>query len=271
MQEIKNFLLEYFEDSTIGTNWFLEKDEDYTTEYNRILSIITNLKDQQIDDLNEFIDQITIQINNLKTLYSNKVINKKSWRTPKLCAENELIHNEEGKLINKSIENIKNAIKGNEIFELKSDTGKIIAFGKDWHKELWSCRFANEAIIAITDFIQKFVEPESWKKYFDGNIGKNNTRRIHCYHPMDIYNKNSKNSTNFAALHLNGDTHKCVILGVETGNKSGRGEPNKIIFLNIGSHKIIDQFKENISAHKNKKIITEATTPEELAELFDLN
>lgn len=271
MQEIKNFLLEYFEDSTIGTNWFLEKDEDYTTEYNRILSIITNLKDQQIDDLNEFIDQITIQINNLKTLYSNKVINKKSWRTPKFCAENELIHNEEGKLINKSIENIKNAIKGNEIFELKSDTGKIIAFGKDWHKELWSCRFANEAISAITDFIQKFIEPEGWKKYFDGNIGKNNSRRIHCYHPMDKYNKNSKNSINFAALHLNGDTHKCVILGVETGNKSGRGEPNKIVFLNIGSHTIIDLFKENIIAHKNKKVITEATTPEELAELFELN
>lgn len=80
MQEIKDFLLEYFESSTIGTNWFLEKDEDNAIEYNRILSIITDFKTQLIDDLNESIDQISTQIDDLKIMYSKKVMNKKSWK-----------------------------------------------------------------------------------------------------------------------------------------------------------------------------------------------
>jgi hypothetical protein len=85
---------------------------------------------------------------------------------------------------------------------------------------------------------------------------------------MDKYNL--KHGTSYAALHLGGDTHKCVLMAVETGTPDGHGEPSSITFLEIGAHTIIDRFDVNSFNPSFKKPITEASA-EELAALFDIN
>lgn len=274
MQEIKEFLLEYFDELSLldkSTMWLLEKDELYAQEYWKVLYSINQLEEQQIDDLDYFLDQKVKQIEKIKKLYTDRANNKNSWRAPKMCADNELIHNEEGKLIEKSIENLNSAVVDETRNKLRSDTGKIIEFEPTWYSSLRDFKHKSQAIKNTIDFIKKFVEPGGWRKYFVNNIGKNDNIQIHKYHPMSDYNKNKKPKLKIAILHLGGNNYRTVILKIETSDPCGEGEPNRIIFSEVGSHQISDKYEEKLKIHTNKKIITEADTPEDLAELFDLN
>jgi hypothetical protein len=208
------------------------------------------------------------RIENLKKFYFERAKNQAVWDTPKTYADNDLIHDENGILTDKSIELISTTIanKTNEK-TLVSDTGKTVSFEEKWYQMLNNCGFKDVAVTKITDFISKFIEPNGWQKYFINNIGKNNKRLIQEYHVMDKYNR--KHKTDYAALHLGGDTTKCVLLSVNTESIDGRGEPKAITFLEIGAHTIIDRY---IVSKYNRKIkkITEATI-EDLVDLLDLN
>lgn len=260
----KQFLLDSFHDELCHTTWLLEKDQVYATEYFKLLHDIEQCTDISDDCLEDFIDRFGI----IETIYNDRFRSSTDWITPKKIAANELAHDDNGKLTIESIVLLRTAISDKNCEKvLVSDTGKTVSFGEKWHTMIQSCGFKDIAIEKLTDFISKFVEENSWAKYFVGNIGKNNKSLIQEYHTMDKYNL--KHGTSYAALHL-GNTRRCVLLSVETGTPDGHGEPSSITFLEIGAHTIIDRFDVNSFSTSVGKPITEASA-EELAALLDVN
>ena len=261
----RQFLLDAFYNELDFTVWLLEKDQVYADKYYSVLSEITKSSNEFTNDLEYFIDQLDI----LSTLYAERFKNSADWVAPKKRAANELVHDGSGKLTNDSIELLQAAIVNkNSEKTLISDTGKTISFSEKWYQMINSCSFKDVAIDKLTDFICKFIEADGWTKYFVGNIGKNNKRLIQEYHVMDKYNFN--HDTSYAALHLSGDTHKCVLVSVDTDTQDGKGEPSGMTFLEIGAHTIIDRFIVGSFKVNLGKPITNAD-PEELAELFEIN
>ena len=261
----KQFLLDSFYSELCHTTWLVEKDSVFAAAYLELLTHIENCVNLSNDELELLIDKLIA----LETLYDERVRDSASWVVPKKQATNELTHDESGKLTEESIELLQTAISDKAGKKtLISDTGKSISFGERWHSMLQDCVFKSVAVNRLTDFISKFIEADGWAKYFVGNIGKNNKRLIQEYHPMDKYNLD--HNTNYAAMHLGGDTTKCVLVSVDTASSDGRGEPNSIKFLEIGAHTIIDRFIVGSFKHATVKPITEATA-EELAMLLDIN
>lgn len=266
----KQELLDLFYVATTNYAWLFEKDEICRAEYTKVLDYLKTLDIETSDEdaLMSSIDEAINLIDNLSQLLCDRSITPSDWITPKVVAENELIH-ENGLLTEKSIELLSTTIASKSSHSsLISDTGKTISFSAKWHSMLDDCGFKTVAVTRLTDFISKFVAPNGWKTYFVGNIGKNNKRSIQEYHVMDKYNL--KHATSYAALHLGGDTTKCVVLDVTTGTADGRGEPTEIKFLEIGAHTIIDRFEVSNYKPKPKKVITEATI-EELANLLEVD
>ena len=261
----KQFLLDAFYTELSHTIWLLEKDSIYRTAYFELLSQIEAWTELSNDELESLIDELC----KLESLYDERIKDPSTWVTPKKRAANELVHDESGKLTNESIELLQTAIvdKNNDK-TLISDTGKTISFGEKWHQMINSCSFKTVAVDRLTDFISKFIEVDGWTKYFVGNIGKNNKRLIQEYHVMDKYNLN--HGTSYAAMHLGGDTTKCVLVSVNTVTQDGKGEPSGMTFLEIGAHTIIDRFIVGSFTKKLRSSITTAG-PDELAELFEVN
>lgn len=264
--DLKQLILDNFYAETDKTTWLLEKDNTYRTTY---FNLLAEIEQMCIDDkdLDEVFDYFISQTTSLIDLFEKRLKNPSYWEAPKIYAANELVH-DNGKLTMESVELLSTTI-ANKTSEksLVSDTGKAVYFGEDWHRMLNDCDFKDVAVSKITDFISKFIAPDGWKKYFVNNIGKNNKQLIQEYHVMDSYNL--KHHTSYAALHLGGNTTRCVLLEVKTGTKDGKGEPKCITFLEIGAHTIIDRFDTSNYKPKVKKVITEAT-PEDLAILFDI-
>lgn len=261
----KQFLLDAFYNDLDFTVWLLEKDRVYADKYYSVLSEIKKFSNESTHDLEYFIDQL----DTLSTLYAERFKNPTDWVMPKRRAANELVHDENGKLTKESIELVQTAIVDkNSEKTLISDTGKTISFGEKWYQMVNSCSFKDVAIDRLTDFISKFIEADGWAKYFVGNIGKNNKRQIQEYHVMDKYNLN--HGTSYAAMHLGGDTTKCVLVSVDTATSDGKGEPSGMTFLEIGAHTIIDRFIVGSFSISSGKPITEAG-PDELAELFEVD
>ena len=261
----KQFLLDSFYTELSHTIWLLEKDSIYRTAYFELLSQIEMRTKLSNDELEYLIDELC----KLESLYDERIKDSSTWITPKKRAANELIHDVNGELAQESIELLQTAIVDkNSEKTLVSDTGKTIGFGEKWHQMINSCSFKTVAIDRLTDFISKFIEADGWTKYFVGNIGKNNKRLIQEYHVMDKYNLN--HGTSYAALHLGGDTTKCVLVSVDTDTQDGKGEPSGMTFLEIGAHTIIDRY---IVGSFNKKLSRSITAagPDELAELFEVN
>lgn len=155
---------------------------------------------------------------------------------------------------------IRNTIAGVSGFDELVSADKKVIFEKSFRDDFSAISFKTVAVDRLTDFIEKFLEPDSWNKYFVGNIGKNNKNIIQDYHPMDTYNK--KHNTLYSALHL-GNTRRCVILTTNATTDDGTGEFSELTFENIGAHTLIDKFDEQFSVLN--------ATPEQLAELFNLN
>jgi hypothetical protein len=258
----KQLILEYFNDKLNGSVWLLDKDTDYAKSYYALYNSIIGYDEMSESDAFE----LMYKVEALAELYIEKLVDPTSWIAPKKHATNELVHDENGRLTQESIELLQAAISGKSSEKmLISDTGKTISFGEKWHQMINSCSFKALAVDKLTDFISKFIEADGWSKYFVGNIGRNLKRQIQEYHVMDKYNL--KHSTSYAAMHLGGDTTKCVLVSVDTDTPDGKGEPKSMTFLEIGAHTIIDRF---IVGSLNRTAITEAG-PEELAELFEVN
>ena len=261
----KQFLLDSFYTELSHTIWLLEKDSIYRTAYFELLSQIETRTELSNDELESLIDELC----KLESLYDKRIKDPSTWITPKKRAANELIHDVNGELAQESIELLQATIVDkNSEKTLLSDTGKTISFGEKWHQMINSCSFKAVAVDRLTDFISKFIESDGWTKYFVGNIGKNNKRLIQEYHVMDKYNLN--HGTSYAAMHLGGDTTKCVLVSVDTATQDGKGEPSGITFLEIGAHTIIDRFIVGSFKVNSGKPITEAG-PDELAELFEVD
>jgi hypothetical protein len=271
MIDVKNELIPAFTDYLSETTWLLKMDTVYANSYFSLLTEIDQLDLEELDAETRgvLLLEYMTRIENLKKFYFERAKNQAVWDTPKTYADNDLIHDENGILTDKSIELISTTIanKTNEK-TLVSDTGKTVSFEEKWYQMLNNCGFKDVAVTKITDFISKFIEPNGWQKYFINNIGKNNKRLIQEYHVMDKYNL--KHGTSYAAMHLSGDTTKCVLVDVTTATSDGRGEPNSMTFLEIGAHTIIDRFDVNSFKTHLRKSITEAG-PDELAELFEVN
>jgi hypothetical protein len=258
----KQFLLEAFHDDLVDTTWLLDKDILYANKYFYLLSEITNAEVISDYDMECFIEAMY----ELKLFFYERAKNSADWVAPKTRAANELIHDENGKLTQDSVELLQITISDKSGEKtLISDTGKTISFGEKWYQMINSCSFKTLAVDKLTDFISKFIEADGWSKYFVGNIGRNLKRQIQEYHIMDKYNL--KHGTSYAAMHHGGDTTKCVLVSVDTGTPDGKGEPKSMTFLEIGAHTIIDRF---IMGSLNRTAITEAG-PDELAELFEIN
>lgn len=267
MNETKEFLQEYFKEALSSTYWFLKKDTVYATKYYNLLNKINQVDCELLDNPEDFAEQTIKQIDDLAILYTERYKNKSCWETPKVYEANELVHKNE-QLTRESLNLLSMAISDRDGEKcLISDTGKTISFGEKWHIMLNDCGFKNVAVNKLVDFISKFIAPNGWQEYFVGNIGKNNKRLIQEYHVMDKYNR--KHKTDYAALHLGGDTTKCVLLSVDTKSEDGRSEPSKITFLEIGAHTIIDRYEVSSYNRKNNMLITEAVV-EDLVELFEL-
>ena len=258
----KQLILEYFNDKLNGSVWLLDKDTDYAKRYYALYNSIIGYDEMSESDAFE----LMYKVEALAELYIEKLVDPTSWVAPKTRAANELIHDENGKLTQDSVELLQTIISDKSSEKtLISDTGKTISFGEKWHQMINSCSFKALAVDKLTDFISKFIEADGWSKYFVGNIGRNLKRQIQEYHVMDKYNL--KHDTSYAAMHLGGDTTKCVLVSVDTGTPDGKGEPKSMTFLEIGAHTIIDRF---IVGSFKRSAITEAG-PEELAELFEIN
>jgi hypothetical protein len=258
----KQLILEYFNDKLNGSVWLLDKDTDYAKRYYVLYNSIIGY--DEISESDAF--ELMYKVEALAELYIEKLVDPTSWVAPKTRAANELIHDENGKLVQDSVELLQTTISDKSGEKtLISDTGKTISFGEKWHQMINSCSFKALAVDKLTDFISKFIEADGWSKYFVGNIGRNLKRQIQEYHVMDKYNL--KHGTSYAAMHLGGDTTKCVLVSVDTGTPDGKGEPKSMTFLEIGAHTIIDRF---IMGSLNRATITEAG-PDELAELFEVN
>ncbi len=261
----KQLILEYFEEQLGCSTWLLEKDAAYAKSYYALYADIG-----QREVISETDTLVLMQkVEALAAVYIEKLAAPHTWVAPKKHAANELLHDEAGKLIEESVELLQTAISDkNGEKTLISDTGKTISFGEKWHTMLQDCGFKSIAVTRLTDFISKFIETDGWSKYFVGNIGKNNKRLIQEYHPMDKYNLD--HNTSYAAMHLGGDTTKCVLVSVDTPSSDGKGEPSSMIFLEIGAHTIIDRFIVGSFKSLYGKPITEAG-PDDLAELFEVN
>jgi hypothetical protein len=258
----KQLILEYFNDKLNGSVWLLDKDTDYAKRYYALYNSIIGYDEMSESDAFE----LMYKVEALAELYIEKLVDPTSWVAPKTRAANELIHDENGKLTQDSVELLQTIISDKSSEKtLISDTGKTISFGEKWHQMINSCSFKALAVDKLTDFISKFIEADGWSKYFVGNIGRNLKRQIQEYHVMDKYNL--KHDTSYAAMHLGGDTTKCVLVSVDTGTPDGKGEPKSMAFLEIGAHTIIDRF---IMGSLKRAAITEAG-PDELAELFEVN
>lgn len=261
----KQFLLDTFNDDFCHTIWLLNKDQIYATEYFKLLADIQQDNEVSNYELECLIDRFSV----LGRLYDERYRDSSTWVTPKKQAANELVHNEDGNLTQESVELLQTAISDkNGEKTLVSDTGKTISFDEKWHTMLQDCGFKSLAVEKLTDFISKLIEVDGWSKYFVGNIGKNNKRQIQEYHAMDEYNL--KHGTRYAAMHLGGNTTRCVLVEVETSTSDGRGEPSSITFLEIGAHTIIDRFIVGSFKINSGMPITEAG-PDELAKLFEVN
>ena len=260
----KVLILEYFEEQVGDSAWLVDKDASYALAYNELYK---NIIDRDSISEDEVL-LLMLDIEALSDVYINKLKDPTTWVSPKKRAANELVHDEDGNLTKESIDALYRAIVDDSAEKtFISDTGKTISFGSKWYKMVNSCSFKDTAIEKITDFVSKLVEENGWSKYFDGNIGKNNQQQVQYYHPMDKYNKD--NPTKYAALHLGGNTRRCVLIAVDTGTEDGRGEPSKITFLEIGAHTIIDPYKVENFTVKRGKPITEATV-DDLAKLLDI-
>ena len=261
--ENKQFLLDAFYEDFADTTWLLNKDTVYANKYFSLLSELEQASTLSNYDMEAFIERF----HTLKSFFYERAKNPTDWVAQKKRATNELLHDEESnKLIQESVELLKAAIAdktGEKV--LISDTGKTVSFDEKWYQMINSCSFKALAVEKIADFISKFIEPDGWAKYFVGNIGRNLKRQIQDYHVMDKYNL--KHGTSYAALHLGGDTTKCVLMTINTGTEDGRGEPSGITFVEIGAHTIIDRF---IVGSLQRRAFIEAG-PEELAELFEIN
>lgn len=258
----KQFLLDSFYCELHHTAWLAEKDRVFADAYFELLAQVESCTELSDDELEVFIDKFGA----LETLYDERIKDASTWIAPKKRAANELTHDEAGRLTQESFELLKAAIADKTGEKaLISDTGKNISFDEKWYQMINSCSFKALAVEKIADFISKFIEPDGWAKYFVGNIGRNLKRQIQDYHVMDKYNL--KHGTSYAALHLGGDTTKCVLMTISTGTEDGRGEPSGMTFVEIGAHTIIDRF---IVGSFKRSAITEAG-PEELAELFEIN
>lgn len=261
----KDFVLNYFDEQLLSTVWLKNKDSVYASYYSTLRAKI----EQSTIDSEDNAIGLAEQIDELVEFYISRSKTPADWVMPKKQATNELAHDENGKLTQESIELIQIAITDkNSEKTLVSDTGKTISFEEKWYQMINSCSFKAVAVDRLTDFISKFIEADGWVKYFVGNIGKNNKRSIQEYHVMDKYNLN--HGTSYAAMHLGGDTTKCVLVSVDTTTQDGRGEPDKITFLEIGAHTIIDRFIVGSFKQSVGKPITEATA-DELAELLGVN
>lgn len=261
----KQFLLDSFYNELYHTKWLLEKDIIYSTAYFKLLSSIEACAEISDDELELFIDELGA----LEALYDERIKDSSTWVTPKKRGANELVHGENGRLTDESIKLLQSTlVDKNGERTLISDTGKTIYFDEKWYRMINSCSFKSVAVDKLTDFLSKFIEADGWNKYFVGNIGKNDKRLIQEYHVMDKYNL--KHNTSYAAMHLGGDTTKCVLVDVNTATSDGRGEPSSMTFLEIGAHTIIDRFDVNNFKVASGKPITEAG-PDELAELFEIN
>ena len=261
----KDFILNYFDEQLLSTTWLINKDSVYADCYS---ALQTKIEQSAILSEGNAIE-IAEQIDDLIEFYILRSKIPADWVTPKKKDANELVHKEDGSLTQESAELLYAAISDkNSEKTLISDTGKTVSFGEKWHSMLRDCGFKSMAVNRLIDFICKFIEADGWSKYFVGNIGKNNKRLIQEYHPMDKYNL--YHNTNYAAMHLGGDTTKCVLVSVDTISSDGRGEPSGITFLEIGAHTIIDRFIVGSFKSVSGKPITEATA-EELAELLDIN
>lgn len=261
----KNELLIEFEKDFAHTEWLLNKDYEYAKKY---FELKTEIAKSDLDS-----ETVVLSLLNrfswLDAFYEKRLKEIAYWVAPKKRAANELVHDENGSLTQESIELLQTAITDkNSEKTLISDTGKTVSFGEKWYQLINSCSFRAVAVDRLTDFISKFIEADGWSKYFVGNIGKNNKRLIQEYHVMDKYNL--KHGTTYAAMHLSGDTTKCVLVSVDTATSDGKGEPNGITFLEIGAHTIIDRFIVGSFKSTSGKPITEAD-PDELAELFNIN
>jgi len=260
----KDFVLNYFDEQLLSTVWLKNKDSVYASQY---FALQTKIEQSIIESEDNAI-WLAEQIDELVELYISRSKTPADWVAPKKRTTNELIHDENGSLTQESIELLQTAISDkNSKKTLISDTGKTISFGERWHSMLQDSGFKSVAINRLTDFISKFIEADGWAKYFVGNIGKNNKRSIQEYHPMDKYNLD--HNTTYAAMHLGGDTTKCVLVSVDTASSDGRGEPSGMTFLEIGAHTIIDRFIVGSFKVHSGRPITEAG-PEELATLLDI-
>ena len=260
MVENKQFLLDAFYNDLADTVWLLNKDTIYADSYFDLLACIKRHDAMTDTEVENYIEQIYT----LRSLYYERAKSQSAWVAPRSRATNELTHDENGQLTQESAELLQRAITDkNSEKTLISDTGKTISFGEKWYQMINSCSFKAVAVDRLTDFVSKFIEADGWTKYFVGNIGKNNKRLIQEYHVMDKYNLN--HGTSYAAMHLGGDTTKCVLVSVNTATQDGRGEPDKITFLEIGAHTIIDRFIVG-----SFKPITDASA-DELAELLGIN
>ena len=260
----KQFIQDMFLTELSGTVWLTEKDQRYADSYFDLHRAIWQSESISENTIWHFADKIE----ELNQTYHEMIKDSSAWITPRQRAANELIHDEHGNLTQDSIKLIQTAITDkNSEKTLVSDTGKTISFGEKWHQMINSCSFKAVAVDRLTDFISKFIEADGWTKYFVGNIGKNDKSLIQEYHVMDEYNL--KHGTNYAAMHLGGNTRRCVLVSVDANTADGRGEPSRIVFLEIGAHTIIDRFIVGSFKQATKKPITEATT-EDLAALFDI-
>lgn len=263
--QYKQFLLDSFYDELADTLWLLEKDTVYADSYYSLLADINHNEVATEGALWSLADRVAT----LKSFYYKRTKSQSDWITPKKRRSNELTHDENNQLTDESITLLQAAIADkNSERALISDTGKTISFDEKWYRMINSCSFKSVAVDKLTDFISKFIEPDGWAKYFIGNIGKNNKRLIQEYHVMDKYNLN--HGTSYAAMHLGGDTTKCVLVSVDTAEADGRGEPSGMTFLEIGAHTIIDRFIVGSFKHSSGRPITEAG-PDELAELLEVN
>lgn len=135
---------------------------------------------------------------------------------------------------------LKQVIAGKSEFCNIINNNKEVIFSEDWVSYFRDIDWKPVALKGIINFINKFTAEDGWSRYFVGNIGKNGASSIEYYHPMD---RDKNKGKHLAALHIKGDTRHCVLLKTYGTDILGRGEPNKIEFLKIGGHIIIDPYE----------------------------
>ena len=96
----KQLILEYFNDKLNGSVWLLDKDTDYAKRYYALYNSIIGYDEMSESDAFE----LMYKVEALAELYIEKLVDPTSWVAPKTQAANELIHDENGKLTQDSVE-----------------------------------------------------------------------------------------------------------------------------------------------------------------------